>query len=801
MTTTENNSKSAKRTAFKVLTIIFVIPLAIIAFLELTARIISPGSPAKLFIEEKLPDQVKVLRTNFQAVERFFPGKMARKPLAEIFPAKKPEGNLRIFVLGESAARGERLSDFSFSRMLETYLNTGLNYRKAEVINTGIPAINSWVIKEFAAELINYEPDLFIIYAGHNEFIGPYGPASVQGISGSRLSIELGIRASSLRLIQLMLGDALPPEMAKGWRGLEMFINNRISSDSNAFLSCRENWERNLRKIFSLAATKKIPVVFCKVPVNLRDCPPFASDEKHLTAEQKKEIAALIKRIEQQPSTDFFIELQAQNQATPDHALISYLLGHQLLSMNQSEKARTFFAQARNNDRFPVRIPQIFNETGEQIAKSFGASVIDLEKVFAENSSDGSCGKELVYDHVHLTEYGHYLVTKSLAEVIKQWPWPARSFFTRPFPEFDEMCNQISLTDYDLEQNLQSIIGSFQGPPFTLQYAADKRIEYYNGELKRLRERLQFVDCLANAQKYLQNYPWCFSGFNRAAMMLMRHEPELAIDYFARSLELNPFNPDAHNNRGMLLMQANRKEDASAHLFSAISLSPNLAMGHYNLAILRTSQNESEQAVNHYRLAVKSDPGMINAWRNLANIYFRSGKIGDALSVYQAAEEYNAEDIHLKIGQSNCLLELEKSNEAFAILTQLVASHPESPFAHFSLGLAYEKTLRFAQASHHYEKSGIMGHLPGLRKVLQLDLSENHKLPKENFMTIAEEGCRQTDFSDPWFIQIYASALLNQGKAQDALAVLHRAELLAAKRGETALAQEIRANIDLISQH
>ena len=47
--------------------------------------------------------------------------------------------------------------------------------RHFEVINCGMTAINTFCLLDFATEVVGYEPDLIILYAGHNEFVGPYG--------------------------------------------------------------------------------------------------------------------------------------------------------------------------------------------------------------------------------------------------------------------------------------------------------------------------------------------------------------------------------------------------------------------------------------------------------------------------------------------------------------------------------------------------------------------------------------------------------------------------------------------------
>jgi len=103
----------------------------------------------------------------------FFPPGMIKTPQAYAIPADKPSGTFRIFVLGESAAMGDPDPAYGFSRYLEVMLRERFPSMKFEVVNTGSVAINSHVLLPIAKGLAAQHPDLFIIYSGNNEVVGP----------------------------------------------------------------------------------------------------------------------------------------------------------------------------------------------------------------------------------------------------------------------------------------------------------------------------------------------------------------------------------------------------------------------------------------------------------------------------------------------------------------------------------------------------------------------------------------------------------------------------------------------------
>ncbi|HXY00848.1 MAG TPA: hypothetical protein VEI54_07990, partial [Candidatus Limnocylindrales bacterium] len=109
----------------------------------------------------------------------FFPPGMIKTPQFFSLTPEKPQNAYRIVVLGESAAMGDPDPAYGFSRYLEVMLRERFPATKFEVVNTGMVAINSHVSLLIARDLAPYKPDFYLVYAGSNEVVGPYGPGTV----------------------------------------------------------------------------------------------------------------------------------------------------------------------------------------------------------------------------------------------------------------------------------------------------------------------------------------------------------------------------------------------------------------------------------------------------------------------------------------------------------------------------------------------------------------------------------------------------------------------------------------------
>src|SRR5262249_2207083 len=90
----------------------------------------------------------------------------------EIRRAKRASG-LRVVVFGESAAAGLGFSpNATFARERARLLGAAYPLREIEVLNLAIVGIASEQVKVLVAEAARAaEPDLLVVYCGHNEFL------------------------------------------------------------------------------------------------------------------------------------------------------------------------------------------------------------------------------------------------------------------------------------------------------------------------------------------------------------------------------------------------------------------------------------------------------------------------------------------------------------------------------------------------------------------------------------------------------------------------------------------------------
>ena len=176
---------------------LIVLPVLFLALLESLLRLSGYGDSYPLFTQK-----AGFYHTNQNFARKYFSSRDITIPqlIAKQFPIKKSGKTLRIVVLGGSTTAGFPYDvNIGFAPMLREHLQTDNPDKNIEVINLGISAVNSHTVLDMLDQVWKIQPDLFVIYMGHNEFYGALGLASSQSIGGNRALVLFTLWLRGLR--------------------------------------------------------------------------------------------------------------------------------------------------------------------------------------------------------------------------------------------------------------------------------------------------------------------------------------------------------------------------------------------------------------------------------------------------------------------------------------------------------------------------------------------------------------------------------------------------------------------------
>jgi len=447
-------------------------PLLILGVVEASLRIAGVGYSPELLVPCTVQGSPASCYNLFFAAP-FFPAGMVQVPRLYSIPANKPPQTYRIFVLGESAAMGDPDSAYGFSRYLEVMLRECFPAMKFEVVNTGSVGINSHVVLPIAQGLAEQRPDLFIIYSGNNEVVGPYGPGTVFTSSGMSIPVvRSSIFFRSTRIGQLIteLGT-----QKKEWRGMEMFLDKQVPASSPLMPYVYVNYERNMRDTIAAGRKAGARVIVATVATNLKDCAPFASLHREgLKEEELRSWSALVAQANDLESANSHSEalklylLAAQ--IDDDYAELEFRIARCLWNLGDYKAAREHFLHARDLDTLRFRADSRINEINRSVVSSLtGVSLVDVDALLANASPDGIIGSDFVYEHVHLTPEGNYLVARAMfLQIANSFPSQAGSLDSS-VPSETECERLLALTRYDRSRLAAEMVNRLEKPPFTNQ--------------------------------------------------------------------------------------------------------------------------------------------------------------------------------------------------------------------------------------------------------------------------------------------------------------------------------------------
>lgn len=502
-----------------------IVPLLVLGVVEGCLRLAGVGYPTALLTPCTVQGKAASCYNLFFAAP-FFPAGSVQTPRLYSIPAQKPAGTYRIFVLGESAAMGDPDPAYGFSRYLEVMLRERFPGTKFEVVNTGSVAINSHVVLRIAQQLANQHPDLFIIYSGNNEVVGPYGPGTVLTSSGMSIPvIRSNIFLRSTRVGQLVtkLGT-----QKKTWQGMEMFLDKQVRANSPLMQQVYANYERNLRDTVAVARAAGAQVIVATAATNLEDCAPFASLHRDgIKPEEVNEWSSLVQRgSELEAARSFSEALELYRSAAridDEYAELEFRIARCLKSLGDAKAANEHFQRARDLDTLRFRADTRINDINRFVPAAYtGVGLVDTELLFSSASPDAIVGSDLVYEHVHMTPLGSYLFARA---IYGQVAGKLASGPVADAPSQTECERMLALTAYDRSRIAQEMLRRIQRAPFNQQLNHPEQVQRFQLQAESMSETpndtaLQYQWAIARTPQdsmLRYNFGMFLFAYNRAA--------------------------------------------------------------------------------------------------------------------------------------------------------------------------------------------------------------------------------------------------------------------------------------------
>jgi len=491
---------------------------------------------------------------------------------AQSFPRDKPNGAYRIFCLGGSTTHGRPYGDStSFCGWLRALLAAVEPDRRWEVVNAGGVSYASYRSAELMEELLEYEPDLFIVYSGHNEFLErrTYSglirtPAPVRGLTA--LLGRTRLWAFGQGVLDRLADD---PDQNDGAGEGSTTLNPEVTTlldgsigpdayarDPELRQQIVEHYRFNLGRMVDIGRSVGAETILITPAGNLRSSTPFKSQHREgLEASELDRWEALVAEAESlSEAGDPAAALAVLERAAEIDELWAHLhfeRGRLLHQLGRSGEARGAFERAREEDVCPLRALQEIIDSVREVGREWDVPVVDFVSLADRLAPDRLPGEELFFDHVHPKVQVHRALALELMAVLR-----------------DE-----GVLDRDASWTQQLVAGVTQEVEETLDPVA------HGVALLNLSKVLGWAGKIEEA--------------GRLAVLATQRAPELA---------------EAHYQAGLCAQLQGHLEPAIGHYRRALELAPDVATAHSNLAAALEERGSTLQAILHYRRAVELLP-------------------------------------------------------------------------------------------------------------------------------------------------------------------------------------------------
>jgi tetratricopeptide (TPR) repeat protein len=465
----------SRRIGFYVVALL--IPFLFIALLELTLSLVGFGKTVPLAIPSSEFPGYSQLNPNL--IHRYFPNKATApnvSPDTVLFETHKSEETFRIVIQGGSSAAGFPYGRFgSLQGMLEQRFNRVQPSQRIEVINTAMAAVNTYTLLDLVDDIKQLEPDLVLIYAGHNEYLGIFGVGSAYANRGGRFATLAYLELKDTAIYQafqaaynILYQDNHSPKSPKRSLMAQAAQGQYIPFGSSLYLAGVKQFEENLSAILSSYQEDNIPVMVGNLVSIEKQFKPFSA--RHFAN---------------------------------DEAGTAYEEAETNYKEHRFEKARTLYKTAKNLDQLRFRAPTEFNDIVSAQAREHGAVLVDVEKHFRADTPDQLIGQRHMLEHVHPTPRGYFLLADAFYQraVQQGLVFPTKQYTSKqawldiPISELDELYGQLKI---------KNLLDSY---PFTSELHPTPQFDINAGELEPfLLRRLQNESWLSIQQDLMLHY-------------------------------------------------------------------------------------------------------------------------------------------------------------------------------------------------------------------------------------------------------------------------------------------------------
>ncbi len=593
------------------------------------------------------------------------------------FPRKKPAGTYRIFCLGGSTTYGRPYNDAtSFPGWLRQLLPLADTESNWEVINAGGISYASYRVAAVMEELTQYEPDLFIIYTGHNEFLEEraYGDMRDMSPPGRELIAKLA-HTRTFALLNRCFGTATPTPADRHQMSAEVdaVLDHTVGPssyhrDDELTSQILAHFELNLLRMFALARGSGADVMIVTPACNLKDFSPFKSEHsfKNNTEEYQRwsEYFEQARTLEASGNLERALAVyQAAEKIDDRYADLHFQKARVLQQLKRYVEATAAFKRAAKEDVCPLRAMSELSEKVRKIASQEGVPTVDfqsqLQNECLRRFGHNAPGNEYFLDHVHPNIATNGMLARAIVDRLIQlrivtasqsWDDSAVERARQQIEsQIDDVEHAVAL------RNLAKVL-NWAGKHHEAGPLALQALETLPDDPECLFLSAAYLKITGSTEQAIKNFrmtllhnpDYVEAHQLLGAALVEQGEFEQALVHFKQVIRLRPDDIDAIHMIGAVLAELRRFDEAMPYYRQALESKPNDAHLRYNVALALAELGKRGESISEYKRCVRLNPNDAAAHNNLGALLAEEGQLDEAISHFQMALKIEPDSVDFR---------------------------------------------------------------------------------------------------------------------------------------------------------
>ena len=585
------------------------------------------------------------------------------------FSKEKDSGVTRIFCVGGSTTYGRPYDDTtSFCGWLRELLPVADPSQKWELINAGGISYASYRVAALTEELVEYDPDVLIVYCGQNEFLErrTYSgiidmPEAVRGLGAmlSRTRIFSGISRIVKKKPELGEGAQLDGEVNTI---LDQSIGPEdYERDKELEEQVLAHYRYNMARIVDIARAGGAKVLFVIPASNLRNCSPFKSQHGDgLSGEQIEQWDSLYTKAKESLAAKDLSkalgELELLAKIDDQYAAAHYLRGRVLEGLARHEEARVAYQEALDEDVCPLRALSPMPGIVKEVASDREVPLVDFVTLVDEASPNGIPGEEMFLDHVHPTIRGHRMLALAIIDEMEGADWLSldSGWGDAAIGRVeDSLMKKVDPKKQGVAMRNLSKVYSWAGKMEDAYGAAKRALELFPGDaeahyqvgnlaymLGRKEEAVERLGYLVGVNLGRKVEFYLKAHAQLADILAGMGEHEKSAQVLQKLLVLDPGNPAGRGQQPTIilgqakqLLKEGRLDEAVVKLKEVLKLDPNHFEAKLQLGVAYVRGRDFQSAVPAIKDLIKARPDYIPAYNNLSYVLAQLGQLDEAEQV------------------------------------------------------------------------------------------------------------------------------------------------------------------------